>query len=436
MLVFLVWCFLGIPGKAAPAKWNWKPSVVQGVEFTLLQHTFRVLDDPGLRYELVHKPFVHDWFASYGGYDLKRWGDGDDFVVNDVGHPLQGAVYSRLYLQNNPRSYVLLGRTRDYWVTWAQSVLWAAVWEVQWKVGPLSEASMGNAGGWTYVPNCGTSLSCLNNPAYPKPPTNNTGLSDWIMSPVFGGLWVLAEDTLEHYVVVPVARNHRILGGRILRGCLEPSRDLASLFAGKLPWQTVPSYYALAHPKPAEPSSTQENFVRHWDLGAQYTALELPSAEMSCRTGCREFFSGPGFTMSRDLARHVAFDGTVNLFPGQHGDESRVQGEFGVKVGENFRYCGIYAKLRPGFIYYQEAYPGGGAMTPTNLTRFAWDLGGGVEVYTGGQGAVRLDVGATVVRYLADAPDQRISPLGSLLSTQYYVNQGNKQISLAYVRRF
>jgi hypothetical protein len=422
-----------------PKKWDWKASTVQTLEFTAFDHLFRLVMDPGLRSMVLHKPFIHDWFASYGGYNLKRWGDGDDFVVNDVGHPLQGAVSSRIFLQNNPRSFVPVSKNRDYWVTLGQSMIWAAIWQVEWKVGPLSETSIGNAGGWIYVPDCGTSPSCLNNPKYPKPPTNNTGLTDWIISPLIGGVWVLGEDTIERFIVAPVARKHRILGGRILRGCLEPSRDFAALFAGKFPWMLAnaendftPSGHTTA-PKP--PKFTEENPLK-WELGTQYTNISLPVLKPGCTPGCRENISGFGFNFAYDLSRRFALDSTVNLLPGQNGSAPMTEGLFGARFGERFEHWGIFAKIRPGFIYYESAYPGGGVTTSESLTRFAWDVGGIIEAYTHGGGTFRLDLGTTMVRYLADARDKNISPLGSLISTQYYVNQGNFQVSAGYVHRF
>jgi hypothetical protein len=427
------------PDIPKPKKWDWKASTIQTLEFTAFDHAFRVVMDPSLRSSLVHKPFIHDWFASYGGYDLKRWGDGDDFVVNDVGHPLQGAVTSRIFLQNNPRSFVPVSKNRDYWITLGQSMLWAAIWQAEWKVGPLSETSIGNAGGWLYVPDCGTSPSCLNNPKYPKPPTNNTGLSDWVISPLVGGLWVLGEDTIERFIVAPVARNHRIFGGRILRGCLEPSRDFAALFAGKFPWQLanaennyMPSSHASA---PKVPAFTEEA-PRKWEFGTQYTNISLPVLKSGCRPGCRENISGFGFNIAHDFTRWFGIDSTVNVLPGQDGSAPMTQGMFGAKFGERFQHWGVFAKIRPGFIYYENAYPGGGDTTPGSLTRFAWDFGGIVEAYTHGGGTFRVDLGTTVVRYLADAPDRNISPLGSLISNQYYVNQGNLQVSAGYVHRF
>ena len=137
-----------------------------------------------MRWNLAHKPFFHDWFASYGGYNMKRWGDGDDFVVNDVGHPLEGAVFARVFLQNSPNSQVVIGKNRRYWMSRLKALGWAAAWSTETEIGPLSETNIGNQGGFTYVPGCGTYLVCLNNPKYPKPPTNNTGWTDFVVTPL------------------------------------------------------------------------------------------------------------------------------------------------------------------------------------------------------------------------------------------------------------
>ena len=113
-----------------------------------------------------------------------------------------------------------------------------------------------------------------------------------------------------------------------------------------------------------------------------------------------------------------------------------VQGQFGIKVGQSWRWVGLFGKVRPGFIYYEKAWPGLGGTAPTNLTRFTWDFGGILEVYTHNKGTFRVDLGTTLVRYLADYPDPRMSQLGDLRSDQFIVNQGNTQVSLAYIYRF
>lgn len=420
-------------------KWNWKASTLQTFEFTMFDHVWRAAFDPSLRYQLAHKPFFHDWFASYGGYNLHRWGDGDDFVVNYVGHPLQGAVSSRLYLQNDPRSHVSISKNRNYWIPLLQSTAWSAIWQVQWKVGPFSETSFGNAGGWLYVPGCGTYLSCLNNPKYPKPPTNNTGLTDWISTPLIGDAWVLAEDTLDRYVVVPVARNHRIFGGRVLRACLEPSRDFGALFAGKFVWQlpqAEDNFLVHNSPHPRKVSKNRSGLHR-WEIGTQYNNISLPALSSTCSgAACRKNFSGLGFNFDYNLTRGLGFDSTLTFIPGQQGAKSMMEGLFGVKMGERWQHWGLFGKIRPGFIHYESAIPGGGVTSPDSLTRFAADFGGIAEVYPSRNSTLRFEVGTTLVRYLTNHSDPRISELGSLLSNQYIVTQGNFQISTGYVYRF
>ena len=95
----LPWCKLRPP----TGKFDLKAAFWQSFGVTFFFEAWRVAFDPGMRWNLAHKPFYHDWFASYGGYNMKRWGDGDDFVVNDVGHPLEGAVFARNFLHQRPQ---------------------------------------------------------------------------------------------------------------------------------------------------------------------------------------------------------------------------------------------------------------------------------------------------------------------------------------------
>ena len=420
-------------------KFQWKPAVIQAVEYTMFSHVWRAAFDPSLRYQLAHKPFFYDWFASYAGYDMHRWSDGDDFLVNDVGHPLEGGVFGRLFLQNKPDSLVQIGKNSRYWKSRLTALGWMAFWSMQFEIGPLSETSFGNQGGYTYVSGCGTYLSCLNNPKYPSSPTNNTGWTDFVITPVVGLGWILAEDTIDKYIVTPVAARHRIFGGRILRSALEPTRSMGALFAGKFPWMLPAAennFVYHARPKPAKIDEPGNTGVQRWEIGMQYTNVSLPALTSNCTAPCRQSFSGTGANFDYNLTRGIAIDGTMSFIPAQQGSKPMMEGLFGMKMGERFEHVGIFAKVRPGFIYYQNALPGGGDPNPTSLARFAWDFGGIVEVYPHRNSTIRFDVGTTLVRYLSDHTDPRMSELDSLQSSQYIVNQGNFQISTGYTYRF
>jgi hypothetical protein len=427
----------------APAsdKFDFKHAFIQTFDENLFFHIWRAAFDPGLRYLIAHKPFWHDYGASFGGYDMSHWGDGDDFVVNDIGHPLEGAVFGRTFLQNSPRSQVVIGKNRQYWMSRLKAMGWATAWSTQLELGPISETSIGNQGGYTYVPGCGTLVSCLNDPKYHKPPTTNTGWTDFVVTPTIGTLWIIGEDTIDKYIVMPIAINHRIIGGRILRSALEPSRSFAALFAGKLPWQLPApenNFVVVSKTQPLQPPRPDLRApVQKWELGTQYTNLSLPVLTNECTGGfCRKNLSGAGVTFDYNFTRGISIDSALNFIPRQQGSQPVLEGLFGVKVGMRFNHIGVFGKVRPGFIYYDQAVPGGGDFTPNSLSRFVTDLGGVFEYYPDHNSTLRFDVGTTVVRYLTNRTDGDRYPLGSQLSTQYWVTQGNLQLATTYTYRF
>jgi len=58
------------------------------------------------------------------------------------------------------------------------------------------------------------------------------------------------------------------------------------------------------------------------------------------------------------------------------------------------------------------------------------------EYYPQHNTILRIDAGTTLVRYLTNRSDDQRYPLGSHLSTQYWVTQGNPQFSTSYIVRF
>ncbi len=428
-------------------KIQWKPMLIQSLEFTVFQHAWRAAFDPGLRYLISHKPFWHDYGVSLTDYHMNHWSDGDDFIVNDVGHPLEGGVYGRLFLQNDPKSFVEIGRHNGYWTSRLQSLAWMTLWSTQFEVGPLSETTIGNQGGFYYSIGCGTNKACLTTPPYSAGAnkytgiggiTNNTGWTDFIITPVVGLGWVVAEDAIDRYIVTPIAREHRILGGRILRSALEPTRSMGALFAGKFPWMLPAPENNFIYNAKVKPPKPPRDAVQRWELGTQYTYVSLPVLTRDCPTTCREGFSGMGTTFTYNFTHGFAFDSTTNFLPGQNGSQGMMEGLYGIRLGQQFHHVGVFGKVRPGFIYYKNAIPGGGDDTPNSLTRFAWDMGGIVEVYPGreSRSVLRFDVGTTLVRYLTDRYDDRFTQIGGVISNQYWVTQGNFQISTGYTYRF
>jgi len=291
------------------------------------------------------------------------------------------------------------------------------------------------------VPGCGAYLLCLNNPKYPKPPTNNTGWTDFVITPTIGLAWVLGEDTIDKYIVSPIAVHHRIIGGRVLRSALEPSRSFAAVFAGKFPWD-LPSpetNFMVGRQShfPKTAGDLEQPPLERWEMGLQYSNVSLPVVSNTCsELACRKNLSGLGANFDYNFTRGVAFDSTLNFIPGQQGSQPMMEGLFGIRMGARFDHFGIYAKVRPGFIYYDKAVPIQGETATGSLTRFATDVGGIVEYYPERNATFRFDIGTTVVRYLTNRPDPHSYELGTLLSPQYIVTQGNFQVATSYVYRF
>jgi hypothetical protein len=427
------------PVRAEPKpRFQLRSALRQEFEYLMVEHSFRLGQDRALRYQLAHGPFIHNWLVSFKGYDLKRWGDGDDFLVNDIAHPMQGAIASWIFIQNSPvGSTRVIGKDPQYWTSRLKGMAWAAAFEVQWKIGPLSETSIGNAGGWEYVPGCGDKPKCKNNPNFP-PPTNNTGLSDWIITPIVGTGWVMVEDIIDKYVAGKVGEHNRLYGN-ILRSSLEPCRNFAALFSGVVPWNRAYSERRFVPAKLKSPVSLEDedSWKRNrMSSGFHFVNVNLPGVQSNC-IGCRENYPGIGFPYGFHMFEHIYFDSEVNLFPnGSSQGGPSIQGLFGAKVGSRARTWGLYGKIRPGFIYYQKAWSGGQSAHFTDLSRFAVDAGGAFEIYPSSRSTIRFDFGTTLVRYLRDYPSPRKSAIGSLISTDYYVTQGNFQFSTGYRIRF
>ena len=221
---------------------HWSPAIWQSVEFLGVEHTFRIASDPYARYLLIHKPFWHDYLASANHFDMYRWGDGDDFLVNYIGHPMQGSVSGDIFLNNDPRGRsARFGGSSAYWHSRVQAMAWAAAYSAYFEIGPvLSEAAIGNEGGYTYVPTCGF-YPCQQKPGvHYKPATNNTGWVDFVITPVVGTGWIVMEDAIEREFVDRLAKGSPAMEYKILRATLAPSHTFANLLAGKSPWYRYP----------------------------------------------------------------------------------------------------------------------------------------------------------------------------------------------------
>lgn len=200
------------------SNFQWRPALNQAYLFLGIQHAYRLATEPGTLTG-VKGPFFRDYFASVR--NLRGWRDGDEFFVNYVGHPLQGAVTGFIFINNDPAGRRQeVGRNKKYWMSRLWATAWSAAHSLQFEIGPISEASIGNVG-----------LLPTDKSSHPM------AYVDLVVTPVLGTGWVIGEDVLDRFVIrrVEDKTNNRLI--RILfRSFLNPTRSFSNVLRGRYPW--------------------------------------------------------------------------------------------------------------------------------------------------------------------------------------------------------
>ena len=430
------------PRPRATENIHWKSAFEQSLGFLVVGHAFRLANDDGARYLLFHKPFWHDYWSSTANFQMSHWGDGDSFLVNYIGHPMEGAVYGDIFLNNDPKGRAArFGKSSNYWYSRLKAMAWSTAWEAYFEIGPIfSEAAIGNEGGFTYVPGCGP-YPCDKFPGKTfKPPTDNTGWVDFVITPVVGMGWIVLEDAIEREFVERLAKDSPALKYKILRGSLAPSHTFANLFAGKKPWFRYPEEGSFTETFGAPLRSAERPLWKddpRSSLGVQFISMSFPAESASC-SNCRGFSPGYGFDFSYRFAKYAYVDSVVNLFPGSsspgpHGGAQ--EGLVGLKLGRTFGRWGLFSNVRNGFIHYDNALVPGSSSSYESTWRYALDLGGTIEYSPSHHSTFRFNAGTTVIHYLQAYTDPQQPPT-SVLSTQYYSFKGSPYIASGYVFRF
>jgi hypothetical protein len=192
---------------------DWGGLVRSSFLFLGVAHSYRIATEPGTR-EGLKQPFFSGYAASLSS--LRGWSDGDPFIVNYVGHPMQGAVSGFIWA-NHDRSFktVEFGDGAVYWKSRLRAAAYSAVYSAQFEVGPFSEASIGQIQKY-----------------YPQ-----HGFVDHVVTPVIGSAWMVAEDALDRHVI---KRLERRIGNPVLlvfiRGGLNPARSFGNAMSLRVPW--------------------------------------------------------------------------------------------------------------------------------------------------------------------------------------------------------
>ncbi|MFN7931605.1 MAG: hypothetical protein U0Y68_27475, partial [Blastocatellia bacterium] len=164
-------------------------------------------------------PFFKDWFQSVR--NTRGWRDGDPFLVNYIGHPMQGAVTGYMFVHNDPK-YIReeMAWKKSYFKSRLRAMLFSTVYSTQFELGPLSEASLGNVG---------------LHPSHTSP--HPSAFVDLVITPTLGTMWMMGEDALDRFLVKRIENRveNRVVR-LLLRGFLSPSHSFANVLRGKYPW--------------------------------------------------------------------------------------------------------------------------------------------------------------------------------------------------------
>jgi hypothetical protein len=181
-----------------PCRVSWGRLLAQSFLFLSAQHGGNILMDHDTRLELHSGNFWGQYVYCVEHYRWSRWKDDDPFGVDYLGHPMMGAVSSSMYEQNDPKQRALsYENTQRYWMGRLRAMAFSAAYSAQWKVGPASEASIGNTGiNYYYSARIGRT-------------TNETGMQDFFVTPIGGLAWNVGEDAIDRFFLRPLRQRTR-----------------------------------------------------------------------------------------------------------------------------------------------------------------------------------------------------------------------------------
>jgi hypothetical protein len=231
------WDIMVSPTKEPPSdtRFKWRPATRESLLYTGIMHGFNLSTEAGTR-DAMTGPWLKDYLDSVS--ELRGWSDGDKFVSPYIGHTIEGGIFGYIERQNNPKYRdVQWGDGRPYFISLLQSMAYSAIWHTQWKIGPVSEASIGN-------------VMLHASPGF-------ITLAD---TPTLGAIEMIGEDAADRYVITGLENrtaNRMLL---LLARCfLNPSRSFANVMAFRKPWN-----------RPMRPGLFGESFKLRQELVADY----------------------------------------------------------------------------------------------------------------------------------------------------------------------
>jgi hypothetical protein len=155
----------------------------------------------------------------------------------------------------------------------------------------------------------------------------------------------------------------------------------------------------------------EDDFPR-FEVGVHGTTLNLPAVQ--------EMPGAIGGRFGYNFTEWIGIDSEFNYFPvkdttqcisvidnrgiripcptGNGGHFGETQMLAGIKTGIRMERIGVFAKLRPGFVHFTDRQHMEYFNNPSKW-RFAFDVGGVVEIYLNRVAAIRIDMGETFINF-------------------------------------
>ena len=208
-----------------PCRVSWVRVIGSSMLFLSMQHSGNLAMDSDAQQHFLNCDFWYDYELTLHRYSYNRWNDGDPFGVDYIGHPIMGAITNSIYEQNDPKQRALVfENTHRYWMGRLRAMAYSAVYSAQWKVGPVSESSMGKIGIKTYYsPKLGRY-------------TNETGMVDFFVTPFGGMAWNIGEDYVDKIWFRRITHNVHNPWVLLVSSLMEPCRSGANILRFRAPW--------------------------------------------------------------------------------------------------------------------------------------------------------------------------------------------------------
>jgi Outer membrane protein beta-barrel domain len=192
-------------------------------------------------------------------------------------------------------------------------------------------------------------------------------------------------------------------------------------------------------------STSAQVSEKPFEVGGLVTVIGLKDfqSRLFSQSEADSAVGGFGGRFTYNINNNFAIDAEGSFFPKRQFDSEelgqKLQGFAGVKAGIRKKSFGVFAKARPGVMWFGD-FPSRGDCNPTSFgsicgvsheKNFALDLGGVIEFYPSNRLIIRGDIGDTIIHYQSRVVGPFTAPVVLGATTK-----NNLQLSLGVGWRF